>query len=574
MVGAKTAPLRRETERRPARLASLVRALIQGALAWRPRDVDRSYRLLFERNPQPMWAFDTETLRFLAVNERAVESYGYTREEFLSMTIEDIRPSEETAGQRNDIGRHVKRSGEVIDVEVLSDEIELGGRPAQLVVATDITARLEAERQLRHQADHDALTGLWNRRRLERELDLLLDRATPRACALIVFDVDHFKFLNDSFGHARGDELLKAVARSLRSQLEEGQSLARLGGDEFALLLPDTGEDAARELAARMLAELKCQTLAENRITASAGVAGSSQDHLVSAGELLVAADIALYEAKDAGRDRCAVAIGVNRGHTWIDEIREALADERLILHAQPIIDLSTGETVREELLVRMLDADGEVIPPASFIPASERFGLINEIDRWVVARALELAAAGRKLEVNLSAHSLGDREITKMVAGAVEQGIDPNNVVFEITETAAAANYREAADFAERLSRIGCGFALDDFGTGFGSLSYLRHVAFAYLKIDMEFVRDLNRAAISQRIVRVVVNIASNLGQKTIAEGVEDAETLNILRSLGVDYAQGFHIARPAPIELPLSTPEIAGRRGPIPSEAGASHC
>ncbi len=198
---------------------------------------------------------------------------------------------------------------------------------------------------------------------------------------------------------------------------------------------------------------------------------------------------------------------------------------------------------------MRMLAADGEIIPPASFIAASERFGLISEIDRWVVCQALELAADGRRLEINLSAHSLGDREITRMVASAVDHGVDPENLVFEITETAAAANYRAAGDFAERLSRIGCGFALDDFGTGFGSLTYLKHVPFAYLKIDTEFVRDLSRDRVSQRIVRAVVTIASHLSQKTIAEGVEDAATLSLLRALGVDLAQGYHIARPGPL-------------------------
>ena len=525
-------------------------------------DSERRYRLLFERNPQPMWVYDPQTLRFLAVNDCAIRSYGYTREEFMAMTLEDIRPSEDVhrlhrsltsaeAGlHEGDCWRHVKRSGEVIDVEVLSDEIDFDGVPARLVVATDITSRLEAERRLRHQADHDALTALWNRSRLERELNELLESGHAQDCALVVFDIDHFKYINDSSGHAYGDELLKAVASRLSGLLHEGQRLARLGGDEFALLLRNTSESQAREISAHMVAELKRQPLiAGRRVTASAGIAASSNDHRVSGEDLLIAADIALYDAKDAGRDRVAVAVGVKRGHTWIDEIRGALAEDRLVLHGQPIVDVNTGETVREELLLRMLDERGEIIPPASFIPASERFGLINEIDRWVVGQALELASTGRRLEVNLSAHSLGDREITRMVAGAVEAGVDPDNVVFEITETAAAANYREAADFAERLARIGCGFALDDFGTGFGSLSYLRHIPFAYLKIDMEFVRDLTREARSQRIVRVVVNIASHLGQKTIAEGVENEMTLNILRSLGVNHAQGYHIARPAPV-------------------------
>jgi EAL domain-containing protein (putative c-di-GMP-specific phosphodiesterase class I) len=284
------------------------------------------------------------------------------------------------------------------------------------------------------------------------------------------------------------------------------------------------------------------------RITASAGLAASTPELHISSAELLMAADIALYQAKDAGRDRCAVATGVERGHTWIDEIRAALADDRLVLYAQPIIDLRTGATVREELLVRMIDAHGDLVQPASFIPASERFGLINEIDRWVVAHGLELALTGRRLEINLSAHSLGDSEITRMVAAAIERGLDPATVVFEITETAAAANYAEAADFAVRLGQLGCGFALDDFGTGFGSLSYLKHVPIGYLKIDTEFVRELATEPASQNIVRAVVTIAAQLGQQTIAEGVEEAATLDLLRELGVDHGQGFHIARPGP--------------------------
>jgi len=243
------------------------------------------------------------------------------------------------------------------------------------------------------------------------------------------------------------------------------------------------------------------------------------------------------------------VAGTLKRGHTWIDEIRHALAEDRFVLYSQPILDLATGQVVREELLVRMLASGGEVIPPASFIPACERFGLIHELDRRVVSRALELAAGGRRVAVNLSAHSLGDREITRLVAGVVGRGLDPDTLVFEITETAAAANYKEAADFAERLSRIGCGFALDDFGTGFGALSYLKHIPFGYLKIDREFVRELASQPRNQRIVGIIVRTASEFGQKTIAEGVEDAKTLDILRALGVDMAQGFHIARPEPV-------------------------
>jgi diguanylate cyclase (GGDEF)-like protein/PAS domain S-box-containing protein len=546
-------------------------------------DRERRYRLMFEHNPQPMWVYDPVTLRFLDVNDRAVNVYGYTREEFLSMTLEQIRPARDrerlrqdlaempTGVSKGDLWRHLTKSGEVIDVDVFADDLEFDGRHARLVVAIDVTARLEAERQLRYQADHDSLTGVLSRRRLEREIDALLsDSPTRRDCAVVVFDIDHFKLINDTFGHAHGDAVMRRVAEVLSSEIRPGELVGRLGGDEFAVLLPDTGERDAYTVATRMLEHLKHNIREGKRaITASAGVAvAQAGGEPVTAEDLLIAADIALYDAKDAGRDRCAVATGIKRGRTWIDEIRDALAEGRLVLHSQPIVDVATGEQVREEVLVRMLDPAGEVIPPASFIPAAERFGLINEIDRRVVARSIELARTGRRLAVNLSAHSLGDRQITKMVAEAVGAGLDPASLTFEITETAAAANYREAADFAERLSRIGCGFALDDFGTGYGSLSYLKHIPFGYLKIDMEFVRELTAHRQSQRIVRIVVKTAAELGQKTIAEGVEDAETLTILRGLGVDYAQGYHIARPAPIVLEPS-PGPLGEPQPAPPPA-----
>lgn len=523
-------------------------------------DSERRYRQMFELNPHPTWVFDTETLRFLDVNRRAVEQYGYSREEFLTMRITDIRPPGDAEMVRRIVGgphrqrhiwRHRKRDGTVIDVEVLSSDFELDGRAGRLVVATDVTERLGAERRLRELADRDSLTGVLSRSRLQLEIDRLL--AAPQGqhgAAVVVFDIDHFKFVNDSFGHARGDELMRRVAGVLSSQLEPRHMLGRLGGDEFGLLLPDTGEQEACELASRLLARIRDSiVVGSRRITASAGVASTGAARDVTAEDLLMGADIALYEAKDAGRDRAALAGGIGHGHTWIDEIRAALAEDRFVLYSQPIVEIASGETVREELLIRMVDSAGEIIPPASFIPASERFGLINEIDRWVVRHALELAAEGRRVEVNLSACSLGDRQITRMVAEAVDHGVEPQNVVFEITETAAAANYKEAADFAERLSRIGCGFALDDFGIGFGALSYLKHIPFAYLKIDKEFVRELSAQRQNQRIVDIIVKTAATLGQKTIAEGVEDAAALDVLRELGVDMAQGYHIGRPAPL-------------------------
>ncbi|MGH2744399.1 MAG: EAL domain-containing protein, partial [Thermoleophilaceae bacterium] len=269
-------------------------------------------------------------------------------------------------------------------------------------------------------------------------------------------------------------------------------------------------------------------------------------------GDALVAADIALYEAKEGGRDRVAAFTGQQGQRlTWVGRVRRAIEEERLVLHSQPILELATGDVVGEELLVRMVDETGEIVPPAAFLPTAERFGLIRDIDRWVVSRALELTAAGRRVSVNLSARSVADPELTSRVEQGLErEGADPARLTFEITETAAAADMEEVRAFADRVQRLGCGLALDDFGTGFGSFIYLKHLPIRELKIDMEFVRHIADSPADRRLVQSIVMIAEALGVRTVAEGVEDAATLDLLRRYGVDLAQGWHLGAPAPVE------------------------
>jgi len=556
--------LSRLGEERPVALLVQVQDLREREEAERAlRASESRYRLLFEANPQPMWVYETSTLRFLAVNQAAIRSYGYSETELLSMTIRDIRPEREVArllrslnesdgGTHIDVWTHRRKDGSLLEVEILSEDLTLDDRPARLVTAMDITARRETERELRHRADRDDLTGLFNRRHFEQltQRQVKRDLVGGSSCALLVLDLDHFKFVNDSFGHTVGDELIKRVGQLLLDSLRPTDLIARLGGDEFAVLLPDTDAHGATTVANTLLDRLRSKVWQGMRpTTASIGVAWLDGEVCSSATDLLVAADVALYEAKEAGRNRFAVSAG-HRGLTWMEEIRRAIDEERLVLYTQPILDLRTEQVVQEELLLRMIDDKGEIIPPAAFIPTAERFGLIQELDRWVVRQGLELVRQGRKVEVNISAHSIGDRELTRMVGDALRHDANPENLVFEITETAAAANFADVREFAERLSRLGCGFALDDFGTGFGAFSYLKHVPVSYLKIDMDFVRDLRLNVADQRVVRAIVSIADGLGQKTIAEGVENAETLELLRQMGVHYAQGFHIGRPVPLE------------------------
>jgi EAL domain-containing protein (putative c-di-GMP-specific phosphodiesterase class I) len=235
---------------------------------------------------------------------------------------------------------------------------------------------------------------------------------------------------------------------------------------------------------------------------------------------------------------------------TWIPRIRDALEEDRFVLHAQPIIDLTTGETVQHELLIRMHDREGNLVPPGLFLPVAEEHGLIADIDRWVIGQAARLAGRGHHVELNLSAESLGDPGLFDVVVAEIEAArADPSLMVFELTETALLRREETAQSFIDRAGQLGCHLALDDFGTGYGGFTYLKRFPVQYLKIDIEFVRDLPREAASRHVVQAVVHLARSFGQKTVAEGVEDEETLELLRRYGVDFAQGYFIGRPAPI-------------------------
>ncbi len=432
-------------------------------------------------------------------------------------------------------------------------------------VCQDITELRRVEARLRYHADHDPLTGLLSRRRLVAELDrhLGFGERRVRGGALVLIDIDGFGIFNDSYGQAAGDLLLRSIADTLMHRLRASDLIARTGGDEFGIVLADTTADTAAATAQELRALLG-ECAGESTITASLGIACFGPGSDLVGDDVLVAADIALHEAKDGGRNRVSVYRGQNGPDmTWMQSIRTALEQDRFVLHAQPIVDLASGAVSHHELLIRMRGDDGRLIAPDAFLPTAERFGLINAIDRWVGRTAVSLAAVGHRVALNLSAHSIGDAEILRIAQSAVEEGVDPASLIFEITETAAIANLQEARGFATALAGIGCELAIDDFGTGFGSLTYLKHIPARYVKIDREFIKDLTLSPTDQHVVRAVVGIARSLGQRTVAEGVENAETLALVRQLGVDYVQGFFTGRPAQI-----WPEPANTR-PLPAAA-----
>ncbi len=510
--------------------------------------------------------FVDREFRQVRINETLAATSGIPLERQLGRTVAEVIP--ELWPELEPVYRRVLETGEaVVNRETTG---ELRGDPGRVhtwltslypvrlegevigigVVVVDITVRKAMELELKHLSEHDPMTGIHNRRQFFVELDRALRYAARygRPGAVLMLDLDNFKWINDSYGHATGDQQLRAVAQVLRSRLRETDIVARIGGDEFAVVLPEATEEQAL-MVARDLRFLLCERPIGPPVYVSIGIAMFDGSEDLSSDDMLVSADMAMYQIKEAGGDQAAVYNG-RSGELMsrVKNLREALAEQRFILHAQPIIDLRSGRVARRELLIRMVSDDGEIVPPGDFLPLAERFSLIGELDRWVIDQALILARR-QPVNVNLSGRSVGDPRILDAVRESISDGLDPRNLIFEITETAVMTDFARAREFVSALKELGCELALDDFGTGFGSFTYLKHLPARYLKIDMDFVRDINDDPTDAEIVRSIVGIAHTLGKETIAEGVENADVLQTLRELGVDYAQGFHLGSPAPI-------------------------
>jgi diguanylate cyclase (GGDEF)-like protein/PAS domain S-box-containing protein len=443
-----------------------------------------------------------------------------------------------------------------------------------LVQVQDITHRRHYEENLQYLATHDPLTGLHNRASFAEQLDTHADlvRRYGSDGALLLLDLDHFKYVNDTLGHQVGDQLIARVAKVLAARLRESDVLARLGGDEFAALLPRASLEQAQQVAEDLLEALRAERIAVpgangRPMTASIGVAMFDAAEDLRGEDVLVNADIAMYDAKEAGRNQLALHVGGGeyvqarmRGRiTWAERIRVAIDESRFALVAQPILEFASGTMTQFEVLLRMRNEQGDLIPPAAFLSTAERLGMIQEIDAMTVSRAIRAVAAHRgagtgpqpRVEINLSGASIGDPEILRTIERELrETGIDPARVIFEITETAAIANIAKARDFSDALAELGCQFALDDFGAGFGSFYYLKHVRFDILKIDGEFVRECCSTQTDRLVIQAVVDIAQGLGKQTVAEHVGDDETVELLRGLGVTHGQGFHLGEPRPLE------------------------
>ena len=447
-----------------------------------------------------------------------------------------------------------------------------------------MTQRRHFEQALAWQASHDELTGTANRRAFEQQLDEALAQASG-ACALMFVDLDQFKIINDTCGHAAGDAMLRRLGPALQSLLAPTDLLARLGGDEFGILLPGSDEGHAALVAERIRATIeKIEFFWKERrfgVTASIGLIHAHGD-AISPQEMMSHADMACLMAKEKGRNRvhshqredAELRIRILEMN-WVQRIQMALDEDRFSLHAQEIVPLgdTRDDGIHLEVLLRMRDEAGALVPPSSFLPAAERFGLIKQIDRWVVRRAFRTLAERLASNpavpiaccgINLSGATIGDGAFLAFLKSAfAEFRIPPSIVCFEVTETTAIVRLDAARAFIGDLKAIGCTFALDDFGSGMSSFAYLKELPVDFLKIDGAFVKNLLAERADRAMVEMIGHVGHVMGKQIVAEFVETQEIAEALAAIGIDYGQGYGLAMPCPFTAQfVSVAEIAPRQ------------
>ncbi len=475
--------------------------------------------------------------------------------------------------------RIVRRDGAIRYVESLVRYIETPDSTGQILgTVRDITEESQRQKELAYAARHDSLTGLLNRVAFDGLLTEHLASANAQPVAILYIDLDYFKALNDFAGHAAGDGALRGIARAVQGRLPDRAHAARLGGDEFAVLVPSCDQAEAERIAAGILDAISAADLGPqagwHRLAASIGVAIVS-DTDTAAADALACADDACYAAKASGRNRFRVfstdgggSAGLNAARAAADTL-DALEDGRLKLFGQEIhaLDRSDHDQGMVEVLARLVSRDGRLVPPSDFIPAAERFGIASRLDRWIIRSVLmryghAMSAQGLRFNLNLSAQTLSDPGLWSFVDGVLaESGAPAANICFEITETAAVTSFEAAERFVLSARERACKVTLDDFGAGLSSFDYLRRFPVDGIKINGSFVEPMATSRFDREIVRSITGIARSLGYKVVAEWIETAEGLALVREMGIDYGQGFLLHRPEPLD------DIVARRSALPA-------
>jgi len=558
------------------------------------------YRALVETAHDLVWSVDPEG-RWSYLNSASRMIYGCEPEDMLGRRVAEFCAGDNLEADQHAFDKllagkdlyqyetvHIDKDGGRRQLSFNAKaHFDDAGKVVQISgTARDITDQKAFHQQLTYQAEHDSLTKLFNRHYFQQELERTVARVMRNpdsACALFYIDLDQFKYINDTLGHAAGDELLVEVTQLLLGNVREGDLLARFGGDEFTLLLYNI------RAADVMSAAEHFHRLFENYVFVQDGTsfniscsigAALVDAYVESAEEALSHADIACNLAKAQGRNRINLydpadsdKAGMAEDMGWASRVREMLEHDRFQLVYQPIMALNNDQVQDYEVLVRMVCDDGEIILPGGFMPAAERFGLIHSVDRWIVNRALtqlarlHMQGEAVRFSINLSGKAFEDASLLPMIQQLIDNtSIDPSRVCFEITETAAIAKLSAAEKFITALKTMGCLFALDDFGAGFSSFAYLKHLPVDKLKIDGTFVQGMADSQIDQAMVQSMNQVAHALGKQTIAEYVENSKTLELLRDYGVDYAQGNYIGKPREAlmnltRLPAERRQVVGR-------------
>ena len=485
-----------------------------------------------------------------------------------NLILENLRERESTLSE----SLLVTNSATPVAVQLSITEIkdESSNEAGSVIVLRDVSETRALTRELEFEATHDSLTGLVNRREFEKRVRTALETAEdyPNVHTFCFIDLDRFKIINDTCGHAAGDRLLQELSSRISKSLRPEDTIARIGGDEFGILLDNTDVKAGVIKAEKIKAAVQEYRLSyEDKffsVGASIGVVEINSS-VPSVKELLKMADTACYMAKENGRNCVSL---YQPGNTdlqqqrneidWANKIRVALQNHGFQLHCQPIQGVSTAhsESTHYEILIRMLDDNNELVYPGSFLPAAERHGLMAEIDRYVIQHAFHWLADNpvlsdtHRFSINLTGDSLSDPGFLAFVVETIDTTrVSLNSVIFEITESVAVNNLENAVEFMETLSELGCEFALDDFGKGFSSLTSLKNLPVDYLKIDGGFIKDMLESRTDEATVKAIIELARALDKQTVAEFVESQEISDKLAHLGVDYVQGFGIARPASI-------------------------
>jgi len=461
----------------------------------------------------------------------------------------------------------IDSDGKIKEISWLHSRIEGDTNEAVILsVGLDMTEKKAAEKRIVWLAEHDPLTDLCNRRKFTSEFEKSLQTAIryKHDNTLLFLDLDEFKDINDTSGHRAGDELLKLVAKTLVKVTRFTDLVARLGGDEFAILMPESDPEGANILAKKIIHELSLIDLSygkvKHKVSTSIGIVHFPLSD-ANIHELLGFADLAMYKAKSEGKGTFHTFSVDDKTKDeletrvfWKHQIETALSDNNFILNYQPILEIKSNTITHYEVLIRMRDSNtGEIRMPGKFIEIAEQVGLIHDIDHYVLQRGmmklqmLQKQGISTKFAINLSGSVVDDPLLMPMLKRLIKKHeIDPQNLIFEITETAAVSNLQQAKAMMIAIRKLGCRFALDDFGVGFSSFNYMRELPIDIIKIDGIFIKDLDKNADDQLFVKALVDVAKGLGHKTIAEFVENQEILDLLHSYGVDYAQGYHVGRP----------------------------